>query len=152
MAFGIARCHRPERNLAPVERDQDEHGAAPRERGGDGERTHALHEPRRPDVQRDEPAPNRDRRDHAEQLGGGAASVVRAHSPRIGVVEGVNTYGRTGEHRLEGLLIAAGPGIPAGRIDRPVSVLDFAPTIGALLGVELPAGEGQIVPELTGSC
>ncbi|MGQ0702619.1 MAG: alkaline phosphatase family protein [Gemmatimonadales bacterium] len=84
------------------------------------------------------------------RVGGGAGAVVRAHSPRIGVVEGVNTYCRTGEHRMEGMLIAAGPGIKPGRIEGPVSVLDFAPTIGALLGVELRAGGGRVVAELAG--
>lgn len=84
-------------------------------------------------------------------IGGGIAARVRAHSARIGVVEGENAYGRTGEHRREGLFIAAGPGIQPGRLDRRISLLDFAPTIGAMLGVPLPECEGVAVPELGGT-
>ena len=83
-------------------------------------------------------------------VGNGAGAVVRAHSPRIGVVEGVNDYCRTGEHRLEGLVVAAGPGLRPGRFSRTVSVLDFAPSIRALLGVPMPECEGRVVAELLG--
>jgi predicted AlkP superfamily phosphohydrolase/phosphomutase len=80
----------------------------------------------------------------------GVAAVVRASSPRIGVVEGVNQYGRTGEHRPEGLFVAAGPTVHAGRCQREVSILDFAPTFATLLGVELPDCDGQPLAELVG--
>jgi hypothetical protein len=36
----------------------------------------------------------------SEMVGGGIAAAVRASSAKIGSVEGVNQYGRTGEHRL----------------------------------------------------
>jgi predicted AlkP superfamily phosphohydrolase/phosphomutase len=75
-------------------------------------------------------------------------SQVRARSPKIGVVEGTNTYVRTGDHRREGLFIAHGPGLPAGRLDRTVSIMDFAPTFCALLGVELPDVDGRVIREL----
>lgn len=79
---------------------------------------------------------------------GGAAALVRARSPEIGVVEGSNSYGRTGEHRIGGLFIAAGPGVRAGQLDRIVSTVDFAPTFARLLGVELPDSDGRPIPEL----
>jgi predicted AlkP superfamily phosphohydrolase/phosphomutase len=84
----------------------------------------------------------------SSELNGGAGSVIRASSPRIGVVEGTNHYTRTGEHRIEGFFVAAGPGIAPGRLERPVSVLDFAPTFARLLGVDLPGGDGLPVMEL----
>jgi len=81
-------------------------------------------------------------------IAGGAGAVVRAHSLRIGNVEGVNHYGRTGEHRPEGMFIATGPGVPPGLLDRVVSILDFAPTFAGLFGVELPQRDGAPLAEL----
>jgi predicted AlkP superfamily phosphohydrolase/phosphomutase len=75
-------------------------------------------------------------------------SVIRAGSPRIGMVEAVNAYGRTGEHRSEGLLIASGPGIDPDGHDLSISILDIAPTITAALGVDLPAVEGRAITEM----
>ena len=43
-------------------------------------------------------------------LGGGAGARVSARSPKIGTITGVNDYGRSGEHRPGGWLVAAGPG------------------------------------------
>ena len=54
-------------DLAPVEGDEDEDRAAPRERCGDRERADALHEPRGPDVEWNQAASNRDRRDHPQE-------------------------------------------------------------------------------------
>lgn len=76
-------------------------------------------------------------------LAEGRGSVIRASSPKIGTLEAVNGYGRTGEHRSDGLLIAAGPGIVAGERDLPLSLLDVAPTITASLGTEMTVGEGK---------
>lgn len=82
------------------------------------------------------------------QVAGGVAARVRASSPRIGVVEGENSYGRTGEHRREGLFIAKGRGLHPGRLERDVSILDFAPTVGVLLGVPLADCDGKPIGEL----
>jgi predicted AlkP superfamily phosphohydrolase/phosphomutase len=78
---------------------------------------------------------------------GGRAAMVRARSPKIGVVEGANEYGRTGEHRPGGWFAAAGPRVRPGRLDREVSLMDLAPTFTHILGVELSC-DGQIVREL----
>ncbi len=80
--------------------------------------------------------------------GSPAESQVRIRSEEIGLIEGVNGYCRTGDHRPEGLFVTLGPGIPAGRIERTVSITDFAPTFTALLGVELPGVDGRPISEL----
>jgi predicted AlkP superfamily phosphohydrolase/phosphomutase len=81
-------------------------------------------------------------------VGKGAGAMVHARSPKIGVIEGMNHYGRTGEHRSEGLFIAAGPGVRPGVLGKTVSILDFAPTFTKLLDVELPDCDGQLIKEL----
>ena len=78
-------------------------------------------------------------------LGPGETSIIRATSPRIGTVQAVNNYQRTGEHRVDGMLIAAGPGIAASGSHPDISILDLAPTITAALGVELADVEGRAV-------
>jgi predicted AlkP superfamily phosphohydrolase/phosphomutase len=83
-------------------------------------------------------------------LAGGAGAVVRARSPRIGMVEGANDYGRTGEHRPGGWLVAAGPGIAPGRLAGVPSAYDLAPTLAAMLDVELPGTDGAPIAELLG--
>ena len=75
-------------------------------------------------------------------------SHVRLRSPRIGVVEGTNTYVRTGDHRREGLFMALGPGIRPGKLLRTVSIMDFAPTFCALLDVPMPDVDGRVIAEL----
>lgn len=75
-------------------------------------------------------------------------SRLRMVSEKIGIVEGVNTYCRTGDHRPEGLFIAVGPGINAGHLDRIVSIMDFAPTFTNLLGVEMPDTDGNPIVEI----
>ena len=75
-------------------------------------------------------------------VGNGAGARVRVHSPRVGVVEGANEYGRTGEHRSRGMLFAAGPGVAVGESEATVSILDLAPTWTRLLGVDLETAEG----------
>jgi predicted AlkP superfamily phosphohydrolase/phosphomutase len=80
-------------------------------------------------------------------LGGGAGSIVRATSPKIGTLEGRNDYGRSGEHRPGGWFVAAGPGISHGRA-QPVSVLDLAPTFAWMLGLDMHQCDGSVIPEL----
>jgi hypothetical protein len=73
---------------------------------------------------------------------------VRLASDKIGIVEGVNTYCRTGDHRPEGIFIAFGPGIRPGSLKRTVSIMDFAPTFTSLLGLELPEVDGEPISEI----
>lgn len=81
-------------------------------------------------------------------VGSGGGATVRLGSERVGELVGTNRYCRTGDHRPEGLFIAAGPGIGPSRISRKVSVMDFAPTLGALLDVEIPSPDGRPIREL----
>jgi predicted AlkP superfamily phosphohydrolase/phosphomutase len=82
----------------------------------------------------------------ALHAGGSCRLAVR--SPKIGVVEGEYRYGRTGDHRPEGLLVTVGPGIRPGRLDRAVSLLDLAPTFLALFGLAADDLDGRPVEEL----
>jgi predicted AlkP superfamily phosphohydrolase/phosphomutase len=79
-------------------------------------------------------------------------SKVRLASEKIGIIEGVNAYCRTGDHRAEGLFIAFGSGIKAGRLKRTVSLMDFAPTFTNLLGVGLPHADGEPITEILEAC
>jgi predicted AlkP superfamily phosphohydrolase/phosphomutase len=81
----------------------------------------------------------------------GSGAVVRARSPKIGVIEGSNQFGRTGEHRPEGFFTAVGPGIRPGTLEKEVSILDLAPTLTNLLGVDLPECDGQPIAEFGGA-
>jgi predicted AlkP superfamily phosphohydrolase/phosphomutase len=81
-------------------------------------------------------------------LAGGAGARVVARSPKIGTIEGANDYARSGEHRPGGWLVAAGRGIDHGALGREPSLLDLAPTITRMLGVDLPEAEGSPIAEL----
>jgi predicted AlkP superfamily phosphohydrolase/phosphomutase len=77
---------------------------------------------------------------------------VRAiQSPLIGTLRIPEMRGRTGDHRDQGMFFFRRLGSRAMRVDHPVSVMDFAPTIGMLLGVSLEGLDGHVVPELTAS-
>ena len=81
-------------------------------------------------------------------VSGGIGATVRASSAKIGIVEGLNQYGRTGEHRIGGLFVAAGPGIQPGSLAGEVSILDFAPTFATMFGVDATRFDGQAIAEL----
>jgi predicted AlkP superfamily phosphohydrolase/phosphomutase len=83
-------------------------------------------------------------------VGAGQGASVRLASRRIGTIEGINRYCRTGDHRRGGLFVAVGPGLDPGRMPDVVSVMDFAPTVARVLGVELPAAAGRPSPGLLG--
>jgi len=71
------------------------------------------------------------------------ARISRVSSPRIGTIAKEFRGVRSGDHKPEGFFWVQGPGIPAGRRIAPVSVMDFAPTVAALLGVSLTAVDGE---------
>jgi predicted AlkP superfamily phosphohydrolase/phosphomutase len=75
--------------------------------------------------------------------------ITGAASPKVGkIVREDDTTRRTGDHRPEGLYFISGPGITPGKQSAPVRTEDFAPTMAALLNVELPDVDGrpQIAP------
>jgi predicted AlkP superfamily phosphohydrolase/phosphomutase len=57
---------------------------------------------------------------------------------------------RTGDHREQGAFWITGPGVAARALASPVSITDFAPTIGELLGVPLPGLDGRPIPGVAG--
>jgi len=77
-----------------------------------------------------------------------ADPVTAVRSPAFGRLDKADVYCRTGDHNAGGMFIATGPGIAPGRLDRVVSVMDFAPTFCAAL--DAPAGgfDGAPIPEL----
>jgi predicted AlkP superfamily phosphohydrolase/phosphomutase len=81
-------------------------------------------------------------------VSGGAGATVRLGSDRIGELAGTNRYCRTGDHEPRGLFVAVGPGIVPGHLSRAVSIMDFAPTLAARLGVDLPETDGRPISEL----
>jgi hypothetical protein len=76
------------------------------------------------------------------------APVYAIGSRKIGEICGEYRYCRSGEHKPGGLFIGIGPSIPQGRLARTVSILDFAPTLTALLGVQLPDTDGTAISEI----
>ncbi|MBD2310848.1 alkaline phosphatase family protein [Desertifilum sp. FACHB-1129] len=74
------------------------------------------------------------------------APIAQVSSPKIGTLEKVFPGVRTGDHKPDGLLFAYGPGIAPGQLEAPISILDFAPTIAALLEVTLPKVDGKVIP------
>jgi len=70
------------------------------------------------------------------------------HSPKIGTIRRRFAGRRTGDHKADGLLMALGPSIRSGRLEQPISVMDFAPTIASLLDVPLPYTDGRVITPL----
>jgi predicted AlkP superfamily phosphohydrolase/phosphomutase len=77
------------------------------------------------------------------------APIVAVSSSKTGRLDGRDPQHRSGDHRSEGLFFASGASIGAGPLGRAVGVIDFAPTIGTLLGVSLNDVEGTPIAELT---
>ncbi len=71
-----------------------------------------------------------------------SAPVNRIHSPKTGALEGVYKKSRTGDHTAEGLCFLGGPNVVPGQLDRRLSVMDLAPTLAALTGVQLENVDG----------
>jgi predicted AlkP superfamily phosphohydrolase/phosphomutase len=61
----------------------------------------------------------------------------------------VPAFGPTGDHRLDGILIGAGPAFRAGAKPMKASLLDVAPTVLHLLGLGVPTDmDGRVLMEL----
>lgn len=69
-------------------------------------------------------------------------------SPRIGEIRRGYDYCRTGDHRPGGFFIATGPGMEAGLLQRPVSIMDFAPTFCNIFDAPLEDFDGAPIREL----
>jgi predicted AlkP superfamily phosphohydrolase/phosphomutase len=61
------------------------------------------------------------------------------------------SFGPTGDHRMEGILIASGPAVRAGAQPLDAALLDIAPTVLHLLGIPVPSDlDGRVLTELVG--
>ncbi len=74
--------------------------------------------------------------------------IATVSSPKTGTIRRVYRGTRTGDHKPDGFFVALGPNIPGGPLKQHVSVMDFAPTIAALLGVSLPKVDGKPISSL----
>jgi predicted AlkP superfamily phosphohydrolase/phosphomutase len=58
-------------------------------------------------------------------------------------------FGPTGDHRMEGILVAAGPPFRPGAVPAEATLLDIAPTLLHLLGVPIPGDmDGRVLTEI----
>ncbi len=58
-------------------------------------------------------------------------------------------FGPTGDHRLEGVLIASGQSIQPGAIPETANLLDITPTVLQLLGIAIPSDlDGQVLDSM----
>ncbi|MDR3623382.1 MAG: alkaline phosphatase family protein [Paludisphaera borealis] len=58
-------------------------------------------------------------------------------------------FGPTGDHRMQGVLVASGAGVQPHTAPRGANLLDIAPTVLHLLGVPVPADmDGRVLSEL----
>jgi predicted AlkP superfamily phosphohydrolase/phosphomutase len=58
-------------------------------------------------------------------------------------------FGPTGDHRLKGVMVAAGPAFRRGAVPRDAELLDIAPTVLHLLGIPVPDDlDGRVLIEI----
>ena len=58
-------------------------------------------------------------------------------------------FGPTGDHRMEGILVASGPAFRTGATPRAAELLDIAPTVLHLLGIPVPGDmDGRVLAEI----
>ncbi len=77
-----------------------------------------------------------------------SAPVEEIYSPNTGTITGTYRKCRTGDHTPEGLFFIRGPSIAPGQMQEQVSVMDLAPTIASLTGVELADVDGRSLAPL----
>ncbi len=80
------------------------------------------------------------------------APITSVGSSKIGHLEGTYLSERTGDHTPDGVFFVRGPGIEAGnRMEKPVPVENFAPTMSSVLGTTLQQLDGVPIPQLSKS-
>jgi len=80
--------------------------------------------------------------------GNSRGSRLAVRSEHLGMVEGINSYCRTGDHRPEGLMMVRARGIQPSHVNDIIPLIDVAPTLCALLGVDLPDVDGKPAGEI----
>ncbi|MDY7020161.1 MAG: alkaline phosphatase family protein, partial [Cyanobacteriota bacterium] len=74
-------------------------------------------------------------------------SISSVYSQKIGTIKKVYWDSRTGDHKGGGLFVVTGSGIKPGQVEQRSSIVDFAPTVASILGVELPKTDGKSIAE-----
>jgi predicted AlkP superfamily phosphohydrolase/phosphomutase len=78
-----------------------------------------------------------------------SAPIEVVESPKVGRVEKSGLLQiRSGDHLPIGRFFAVAPDWPHSRLNETVRVVDFAPTIATLLGVDLPETDGVVIRPL----
>ena len=76
--------------------------------------------------------------------------IIEVESPTLGRLSRKGLSGaRSGDHHPNGQFFAVGPGIQPRQLNGMVHAMDFAPTIAAILGVELEEVDGVPIPAMT---
>jgi predicted AlkP superfamily phosphohydrolase/phosphomutase len=79
-----------------------------------------------------------------------SAPIDIVSSPKIGKLDKSGLIlPRTGDHLPVGQFCGIGPGWTPKRHSHDVSVMDLAPTIAFLLGVQMPKAEGKPIEALS---
>jgi predicted AlkP superfamily phosphohydrolase/phosphomutase len=78
------------------------------------------------------------------------APVSHVHSPATGSVRKAFDGHRTGEHRSDGILFVVSPSHAGGEVTEHISVVDLAPTLGALLNARFADTDGRDVSRQLG--
>ena len=71
------------------------------------------------------------------------APLNAIESPEIGRIEGIHSWGRTGDHSASAMLMLRGRGIKPGQLEKPPSIVDIPVTIASMLGVTLTGLDGH---------
>jgi predicted AlkP superfamily phosphohydrolase/phosphomutase len=78
------------------------------------------------------------------------APISEVYSPKTGKILGKYKKCRTGDHKSQGLFFIKGPSVKPGQVQQTVSVMDLAPTIASIVGVELPDVDGKSIARTIG--
>lgn len=79
----------------------------------------------------------------------GRAWSLKGVGVRLGYTRGAHGFDPTTHPEMNGIFFAMGRGVPPGLVTPPVSALDLAPTIAALLAIDPPPlAEGKPVPAI----
>ncbi len=78
------------------------------------------------------------------------APISSASSAKLGEIRPTYPAYRSGNHVPDGILFASGPSIEPEELTHSVSVIDMAPTIAALLDMQLPNMDGMPITAICG--
>ena len=69
-------------------------------------------------------------------------------SAKIGEINKIYPGNRTGDHSTRCVFMVDGPIVRAGRLEEEITAVDIAPTIAAMLGVDLPDTDGRPIRDI----